>query len=468
LDYPVENIETFIDSATKEGVLPAERKIFRYIEEIEKINFHTAINKLLKREDQFLYWEEPALGYSFIAFGSVYSIRNNGPDRVAGTEEQLNALTGKVISNEDAYELKSLPLFVGSLKFAPNGNSELWKDYADSDWFVPQTILMKTEGKYYLVTSIYDYDPKNIFNARLTSELMEELNTNGISEIKTPKIIDTNLSDEAEFDIWKEMIENALDGIAKGDFHKIVLSREIKLTLEREPDLSNLLKQLVNRYPYCYVFAFRKRDSIFFGASPERLAKFSNGYVEADALAGSIPRGKTLEEDRKLEEELLHSVKNLNEQKAVVDFIAQSFSSFADDVEYESKPIIRKLPNIQHLWTPIKAKLRSKRPVFSFLKEVHPTPAICGTPWSAAMNTILSKEKHNRGLYTGTIGWFNFNDEGEFAVAIRSALMQKNNIYAFAGCGIVEGSDPVTEFEETKLKLRPILNLFDYEEKNKS
>ena len=150
-----------------------------------------------------------------------------------------------------------------------------------------------------------------------------------------------------------------------------------------------------------------------------------------------------------------------------MDFIAKSFSSFTEDIEYDPKPIIRKLPNIQHLWTPIKAKLKSNRPVFSFLKEVHPTPAICGVPWTAAMSQILKQENHNRGLYTGAIGWFNFRNEGEFAVAIRSALLQKNRLFAFAGCGIVKGSDPQTEFEETKLKLKPILSLFDYEEKNK-
>lgn len=468
MEYSVKNIETFIDFAAERGEVPAEKKIFRYIEEIEKLNFLYVINNLLKRDDQFLYWEEPALGYSFIAFGSIYEIKNNGSERISVTEDLIEELRGKVVSNEDRYDLKSVPLFVGGLKFAPNGKSELWENYADSDWFVPKGILIKTEGKYFLVTSIYDYDPKNISKERLTSSHLEALNVNGYSEIKTPKIIDTNISDDSEFDNWKEMLESALKSIEKGEFQKIVLSREVNLTLDREPNLSILLKQLSDRYPYCYVFAFRKGDSIFFGASPERLAKFSNGYVEADALAGSIPRGKTLAEDRKLEEELLNSVKNLNEQKAVVDFIVQSFSSFSDDVEYERKPIIRKLPNIQHLWTPIKAKLRSGRPIFSFLKEVHPTPAICGAPWTAAMTTILAQENHQRGLFTGAIGWFNFNNEGEFAVAIRSALMKRNNIYAFAGCGIVEGSDPVTEFEETKLKLRPILNLFDYEEKDKS
>ena len=173
--------------------------------------------------------------------------------------------------------------------------------------------------------------------------------------------------------------------------------------------------------------------------------------------------GKDETEDKELAEELLNSQKNLNEQKAVVEFIEDSFQDFSDEIIYEEKPIIRKLSNIQHLWTPIKAKLNKGYTIFHLLKSIHPTPAICGAPWSVALSNIKQLENFERGLFAGITGWFNFDNEGEFAVSIRSALLRGNNLYAFAGCGIVEGSDPEIEFEETELKLKPILSLFENE-----
>jgi len=98
--------------------------------------------------------------------------------------------------------------------------------------------------------------------------------------------------------------------------------------------------------------------------------------------------------------------------------------------------------------------------VLNLLMKLHPTPAICGDPWKIAQNFILEMEPHDRGLYSGNIGWFNFNGSGEFAVGIRTALLKGNDLYAYAGCGIVEGSEAKVEYEESEIKLKPILALF--------
>jgi menaquinone-specific isochorismate synthase len=252
-----------------------------------------------------------------------------------------------------------------------------------------------------------------------------------------------------------------LEEIDSGNVQKIVLSRQVDLELESNIEISKIIKKLGERYPKCYVFAFRKNDSIFFGASPEKLAKISNGWIEADALAGSVARGDTKEKDDLLANTLLTSKKDLAEQKIVVSFIRDSFSQFCDEITFDENPIIRKLPNIQHLWTLIKGKIDSEQSIFTILKELHPTPAICGVPWNKALDSIIEMEPHDRGLFSGMIGWFNFNNEGEFAVAIRSALLKDKSIHAFAGCGIVIGSDAEFEYTESELKLKPILSLFE-------
>ena len=121
------------------------------------------------------------------------------------------------------------------------------------------------------------------------------------------------------------------------------------------------------------------------------------------------------------------------------------------------------LPNIQHLWTIIRAKYVQDFKILDLLRKLHPTPAICGAPWKIAQNFIIDNEKHDRGFYSGNICWFNFNGNGEFAVGIRTAILKSKQLNVYAGCGIVEGSEARIEFEESEIKLKPILSLFSNE-----
>ncbi|MCK7528226.1 MAG: chorismate-binding protein [Ignavibacteriales bacterium] len=100
------------------------------------------------------------------------------------------------------------------------------------------------------------------------------------------------------------------------------------------------------------------------------------------------------------------------------------------------------------------------------MSSLFPTPAVCGIPKEQSLKMIEKTEDFDRGLFSGVIGWFNADNYGEFFVTIRSALVKDNKLYAYAGCGIVEGSDPQEEFDESKLKLKPILSLFNNADKN--
>ena len=152
--------------------------------------------------------------------------------------------------------------------------------------------------------------------------------------------------------------------------------------------------------------------------------------------------------------------KNINEHNFVVEHIKNNCSKFVINLTFDEHPSIKKLPNIQHLSTQIKCTLNDNVPPLTFIDKLFPTPAICGVPTERALQLIKKYENHQRGLYSGLIGWFNFDNEGEFVIAIRSALLIGKRIFAYAGCGIVQDSDPATEFEETELKLKPILSLF--------
>jgi menaquinone-specific isochorismate synthase len=151
----------------------------------------------------------------------------------------------------------------------------------------------------------------------------------------------------------------------------------------------------------------------------------------------------------------------MKEHKYVIDFIRETLSKFANNINVDINPQIKKLKNVQHLSTKITGELISQEEVLNLIDSLFPTPAVCGFPKQKAFNTIGEIEKFDRGLYSGLIGWIDLKLNCEFTVAIRSALNKNGKLYLYAGAGIVEESIPDEEYEETEMKLNTILNLFD-------
>ncbi len=420
---------------------------------------------LLNDSNNYFYWEQPEKNFSFCAIRKLHSFTTNGTSRANETQNAIDALNFTHQNNFSQFNIDSIPLFVGGMKFAPGSTSQLWNDFSDSDWFVPKYLfLTKGDSTFFVFNFIYDEDNfERIISDGLKGMDYFISSKNKKLQSKNFVVKSTNFNKDYDKEEWIRNVESALEKIKNGDIRKVVLSRKVEMEFSYKSSISTLINQLQIKYPRCYIFAFAKNDSVFFGASPEKLAKLSNGYIEADALAGSFPRGSSDVDDKILANELMISKKNRAEQRAVVESITKSFKKFSSEIIYDKHPTIRKLPNIQHLWTPIKAKLHKSQSALSILKELHPTPAICGTPYNSALLSIQETEEHDRGLYAGIIGWFDSENQGEFAVAIRSAILKGNSLHAFAGCGIVKGSNPEAEYAETKLKLRPISALFDYE-----
>lgn len=459
-----EKFSKFLNELTSQSENGKEKKLLiSFALSLKSIRFDNVIGNLQKESLTFFFGQKPVDSQSVVAVDSLLSFNEYGENRTELSQSQIEKWKNIYKNNLQEIDLEYIPLFFGGMKFSPEGNSDnsIWSDYSDSDWFIPKLLFINVKEEFYAVFNfVYKNNVPELIHEFDSRMLMVESFQRDVPHSDKEVVQNTNMYDVSERTEWIKKVNAALEEIADGDYSKIVLSRRVELTLSKEPNIFNKLVQLSEDYPKCYVFAYRKNESVFFGASPEKLARIKDGWVEADALAGSTQRGETEDEDERLADELLLSKKNLSEQNAVVNFITKSFSGFAEEIIYDEKPIIRKLSNIQHLWTPIKAKLKSAHTIFSILKEIHPTPAICGVPWSGALDFIKTTEGYNRGLYAGIIGWFNFDEQGEFAVSIRSGLLKENKLFAFAGCGIVEGSDPETEFEETELKLKPILSLF--------
>lgn len=263
-----------------------------------------------------------------------------------------------------------------------------------------------------------------------------------------------------------DSVENATDLIKAKKFKKIVLARELSVKLQAPVSDTRILNHLRNQYPDCYSFLISQDgESSFIGSTPERLASFHDREVLTEGLAGSISRGKTASEDAVLEYELLNSQKDLSEHAFVLDAIGENLERYSDLYEHPKTPAVKKLSNVQHLYTPVHAKIKDGVSRTEVLSRLHPTPAVGGYPREAAMPYINKLEYFDRGWYAAPIGWINANGEGEFVVAIRSGLIKKDEVRFFAGCGIVEDSDPEKEWEETNLKFIPMLTALEHARK---
>jgi len=427
--------------------------LYSYAIPLGVIDFSSLINNIQTSNEKYFFWAQPNNEFNLLGYGILKNIES---------DNTIEALQLSFHCNWDKFNIDFVPTVMGSLKFTDEKGNSIWSDYKNSEWFIPRFSFFTYKERSFLIINFSTKDDNADLITKLFNKAKLLLDSDHAAgeNFSNPGIINHKNDD---YLLWEKSINKALKRIDNRSIQKIVLSRKVIFKLSGKINLSLIIKNLKEKYPDCYTFAIASGKSIFFGATPEKLIKITGNCLETDALAGSIKRGKSSDEDKALADTLLKSKKNLAEQKAVVDFIVKAISLFSIDIIYDPNPRIKKLKNIQHLWTEIKSKLKPGISIFEIIKELHPTPAVCGVPCKEALKFISDNELHHRGLYSGIVGWYDLRNNGEFAVGIRSALIRDNYLHAFSGCGIVEGSSPIAEYEESQLKLEPILSLFKNE-----
>ena len=218
-----------------------------------------------------------------------------------------------------------------------------------------------------------------------------------------------------------------------------------------------MLNGLRQRFGDCFAFSVANgRGQSFIGASPERLVRARAGELLTEALAGTIGRGATASEDAAIAGAIQRDEKQLREHRLVLDFIVGELTALGLHPEFSPRPAVRKLANLQHLHTPVRAALPPEVRVLAVLSRLHPTPAVGGAPRAAVLPAIRELEGFPRGLYAGAFGGLDSRGGGEFFVGLRSALVDGPRARLYAGNGIVAGSSPDAEWAETELKFRPL------------
>ena len=188
--------------------------------------------------------------------------------------------------------------------------------------------------------------------------------------------------------------------------------------------------------------------------------KRAGDRIETEAVAGTSPRGASREEEAALEQELLSCSKNALEHRYVVDAIREALNELCCEVQTDPKARLVKLEGGQHLVTRFAGKLRGKVSDDQIITRLHPTPAVAGYPRDEALTAISDMEPFSRGWYAGPVGYVGYG-QSEFAVAIRSALVNHDKLSLYAGAGIVEGSTAEGEWREIETKIGNFIDVFN-------
>lgn len=259
-------------------------------------------------------------------------------------------------------------------------------------------------------------------------------------------------------------VSKALSLFEKSKLNKVVLSRAIDVESQTPLDPLALTAQLYQQNPSAYVFCIpQSNGKTLLGASPELLIRRNNEHVFSNPLAGSRKRvGKTAEDDKAITDELWHCEKDRYEHKLVADAVKTGLEPYCSSLDCPSAPSIIHTPTMWHLSTKVQGTLKARQDAsaLELAYQLHPTPAVCGSPFALAKVAIEHLEGYDREHFCGAVGWMDAKGNGEWVVTIRCGVLSQNSIRLYAGAGVVTGSDPQFEYLETEAKLNTMLNAF--------
>lgn len=474
----------FLHTAIKQDSLVSEKREYLAISLPMGRQTQADLARRLIHTKPYFYLSNPVNSFTIVGQGVLEQLSTSGNNRfheISSLGKQLFKRVHHFHSPNTSYSLQLLGGF--SFFNSLDKNSE-WSDFEPSLFHLPEWTIEQNKDTTTLsliepliksdtiddiinkfqhrVLSWINFKPDNS-NNKIEAKielLATEPMINGNGGLNPASHISVKQIDRlTAFTEWKRMVEKAKNAIDANIFKKVVLARKITQPLPLKPKAADILLNLEYQYPDCFVFCVNPRgNSYFVGATPERLARFTPTQVETESLAGSTMRGKTFEEDDDLAGKLLNSKKDRHEHQIVIEAIEEDLVPYSERLEHSSSPKVKKLPNVQHLYTPISAVFKEGISRTKVLKNLHPTPAVGGFPRDKALDFIEGAESFTRGWYASPIGWINSHGTGEFYVAIRSGLIEQETAHFYAGCGIVEDSDPENEWLETELKFKPMVD----------
>lgn len=421
----------------------------------------TAVVVAARRGDEpWFTQEQPGRSGAAVAgLGAVMTLEARGPDRFATVSARWRAAIADASCDPPAGPPGSGLIATGGFAFAPGGGAvPHWESFAAASLVVPAVSFARRGDDVRMTVAVLcapDDTVEDVVGraerrlARLRPATLGLLDPDPVGRVR---VVSTMPPEH-----YEGAVARAVERIEAGAFEKVVLAREVQVHAPVAHDPGAVLGVLREAFPDCFVFAVGRGESTFLAASPELLVRREGMRVGTLALAGSTRRSADPAVDDHLGEQLLRSAKDREEQAIVARRIERTLRPHVLWVTSSEDPVVVKMANIQHLATPIRAQLTAPRSAIELAGLLHPTPAVGGEPWKDAQPMIPALEGLDRGWYAGPVGWTDSNEDGEFCVALRCALLTGTVARCYAGVGVVRDSDPASELAETETKLGALL-----------
>lgn len=406
-------------------------------------------------------WVRPPDGVAIAGIGRAWAVEPTGPERFATA-----AAAWAVIADDLAPAARTAPagpILLGGLGFTgePPAPGDPWAPFGAASLVLPQLLLASVRG-HTTLTAVADADAPDEALAALARR-WEAL----AAGVRAGRPVDgpalsrrataVGASSTPDRAAWDRLVRLAAGAVGRGRIDKVVLARRVALDGLAPGDHGGLLRRLAASAGDGAAYCFHREGSTFAGATPERLVRTDGRTFRTVAVAGSTRRGATPDADAAAAAALLGSDKDREEHEIVVAALRTRLAPVATRLEVADAPVVLSLRHLQHLATPVEGTLRDRTGTLALAGLLHPTPAVAGEPREAALSFIAEQEGFERGWYAGPVGWLAPDGDGELMVALRGGIVEGDRAWLFAGCGIVADSDPGREWEESRLKLRLML-----------
>ena len=428
--------------------------------EIPCIDLYQVYELFINKYQFSSFWEE-SHGISYIALEKCKYVTLDGPKRFEVAKEFSSENFKNLINLTNQSHSSSLSKIIYLFSFSENLNSKNLSSAVPSlEAILPKILIIKSDNNCWLRINGHVEGKSSL------RTLIEELWIIRNQVIKSGSEFKqlSSLKNSFDFPIFedflnsleisninlKQIINRGIELVDKGLLEKIVLANRIKIKLKNKLDLVEILKRLKNNQPNTcrYVWKRNSKD-ILFGASPEKLFSFTKPNLTLEALAGTTPTNSN-------SNNLLRSSKDLKEHNYVIHYLIKCLELSKITNFKKSDIKVNSFGDISHLQTLIFSKIENICP-FELLKNLHPSPAVCGYPKNEALDWINTLESFPRGNYASPMGWVDASGNASFLVAIRGARYIEENIEFTAGSGIVSGSVLDREIDEIRLKFESLV-----------
>jgi anthranilate synthase component 1 len=297
--------------------------------------------------------------------------------------------------------------------------------------------------------------------ARAKIDLVERELDRGLSTPPVSSRRALEITSNVARDQFEGMVRTAKEYIAAGDIYQVVLSQRFETPIDADPFMVYRALRHVNPSPYMYFI--RMGDRAIVGSSPEMLVRVEGRRIETHPIAGTRPRGRSEDEDRRLGEELARNEKERAEHVMLVDLGRNDLGrvSTYGTVTVPTYMAIERYSHVMHLVSIVEGRLSPDRDRLDALVACFPAGTVSGAPKVRAMEIIAELENRRRGVYAGAVGYLDFAGNLDFCITIRTVVIENGHAYVQAGAGIVADSSPEAEYEETRAKARAVIQALE-------